>query len=73
MIFFSSDDNEWLNTEFHAGNTTSGLANEMSSYCVDSEHPWVMYNGTEWIQSRNIITTCANIKCEPFSRISQKE
>ena len=24
IVFFSGEDKEWLNTEFHAGNTTSG-------------------------------------------------
>ena len=59
LIFYSSGDQEWLNTEFSAGNTTSGLyhvshvshvyvyhvyhvfsglANEVSSYCPDSDH-----------------------------------
>ena len=28
LMFYSSGDQEWLNTEFHAGNTTSGECQE---------------------------------------------
>ena len=62
LIYYSGELHEWLNTEFHAGNTTSGLSIEGSSYCADSEHPWVYYNGSDWVRSRDVITSCAAIK-----------
>ena len=62
LIYYSGELHEWLNTEFHAGNTTSGLSIEGSSYCADSEHPWVYYNGSDWVRSREVITSCAAIK-----------
>ena len=62
LIYYSGELHEWLNTEFHAGNTTSGLSIEGSGYCADSEHPWVYYNGSDWVRSRDVITSCATIK-----------
>ena len=44
-----------------SGNTTSGLVSEASSYCVDSPHPWIYYNGSDWVQSEDILATCSSL------------
>ena len=43
------------------GNTTSGLANEATTYCVDSLQPWLAFNGSDWVQSSALLASCANI------------
>ena len=65
LLYYSGELQEWLNTEFHAGNTTSGLSMESRAYCADSDRPWLYYNGSSWLQSRDVVTACANIRSEP--------
>ena len=65
LLYYSGELQEWLNTEFHAGNTTSGLSMESRAYCADSDRPWLYYNGSSWLQSREVVTACANIRSEP--------
>jgi len=69
IVFFSSEEREWLNTEYHSGNTSAGLANIATTYCVDSDHPWVFWNGSSWIPSRKVITKCASIKSSCCSSV----
>merc|ERR1712179_79810 len=56
------EDNEWMNTEFHVGNTTTGLVNEVPSYCADSVHGWTFFNGSDWVRSRDLISSCTSIE-----------
>ena len=66
-----------MNTEFHVGmrfneilhtidtlcggNTTSGLVSEGDSYCVESDRPWIYYNGSAWLQSDHLLATCSSL------------
>jgi len=61
-IFFSVEDNEWMNTEFHVGNTTTGLVNEVPTYCADSVHGWTFFNGSDWVRSRDLISSCTSME-----------
>ena len=56
------EDDEWTNTEFHVGNTTTGLVNEVPTYCADSMHGWTFYNGSDWVISRDLLSSCTSIE-----------
>ena len=48
LIFYSSGDQEWLNTEFSAGNTTSGLYHVYHKYHVYVYHVYHALRTCQW-------------------------
>ena len=47
----------------------------MTTNCLDSLHPWLAFNGSDWVQSSDLLASCANITdiCCPSVKISTAE